>query len=233
MSNFLRLSTLGLLALLQVSCLRTRTELREAEQKKNLDQTVQQLAQNKADTQQRVDEMEEQNRLLQGRIEELQHQISLREKSVAERDRQGEERLKAYEDAVSKMQSEMRGMEAEILALKEMQIRQATPPRRNDDSRDREKDKGDKGKSKEAAAWQEGEESFSGKDWKKAILNYQKYREAHPKGQRYAAATLRIGLSFVELGMTDDAKVFLQEVVDKFPKSNEAKQARAKLKNIK
>ena len=43
-------------------------------------------------------------------------------------------------------------------------------------------------------------------------------------------ALYKIGLSFESLGMKDDAKGFYQELIEKHPKSQEAKKAKAKMK---
>ena len=73
---------------------------------------------------------------------------------------------------------------------------------------------------------------FSEKKWEQAILSYEEYRKKHPKGDDYARATYRIGLSFQEMGLRGDAKAFYKEVVDKFPKSKEAGLAKTKLKKL-
>ena len=54
----------------------------------------------------------------------------------------------------------------------------------------------------------------------------------NPKGKRYADATYKIGMSFQELKLKDDAKAFYQEVIQKFPKSSEAKKAEVRLKKL-
>ena len=60
-------------------------------------------------------------------------------------------------------------------------------------------------------------------------MAYQKFRDQNPKNKKFAKATLKIGLAFNELGLKDEAKTFLEEVVAKFPQSEEAKQAKSKL----
>jgi TolA-binding protein len=63
-------------------------------------------------------------------------------------------------------------------------------------------------------------------------LSYERYRSSHPKGKSFAAATLKIGVCFQELGMSDEAQAFYEEVVAKFPKSKEAEKANARLASI-
>lgn len=73
-----------------------------------------------------------------------------------------------------------------------------------------------------------GEAHFGAKDYKKAIVNYSKLTEKYTRSSHMPAALLKIALSFEAMGMKDDAKAFYQELVDKFPKSPEARKARAK-----
>lgn len=73
---------------------------------------------------------------------------------------------------------------------------------------------------------------FENKHWEDAILAFEEYRKKYPKGDDYALATYRIGLSFQNLGLKEDAKAFFKEVVDKFPKSKEAGLAKTKLKKL-
>ncbi len=55
-------------------------------------------------------------------------------------------------------------------------------------------------------------------------------KEKFPKSKRVPVTLLKIAQSFEALGMADDARGFYQELVEKFPKSSEAKKAKARLK---
>jgi len=68
------------------------------------------------------------------------------------------------------------------------------------------------------------------KQYKKAIVDYSKFPEKFTTSKKMPVALLKIGQSFDALGMRDDAKSFYQELIEKFPKSQEAKKARSKLK---
>lgn len=81
--------------------------------------------------------------------------------------------------------------------------------------------------------YEAAQDNFNKKDWKQSILNFQKYRDENPKGPKFADATYKIGVSFQELGMKDEAKTFYDEVVSKFPKSEEARRAKIRLKGLK
>ena len=72
------------------------------------------------------------------------------------------------------------------------------------------------------------EELFKDNKWKEAIIHYEKYREKNKNNKKkfYIKSTLQIGLCFQKLEMHKEAKVFFREVVESFPKSAEAKEAK-------
>jgi len=75
-----------------------------------------------------------------------------------------------------------------------------------------------------------GESYFALKQYKKAIVDYSKFPEKFTTSKRVPQALYKIGASFDALGMREDAKGFYQELVEKFPKSPEAKRAKSKTK---
>ena len=77
------------------------------------------------------------------------------------------------------------------------------------------------------------EAKFNAKDWRKAILAYQEYRDKNPKGKSYPEATYKIGVCFQELGLKKESKAFYKEVVTKFPKSRTSKKASYRLSTLK
>jgi tol-pal system protein YbgF len=86
------------------------------------------------------------------------------------------------------------------------------------------------GKLAEEATYLRGEAFYETKQYKKAIIDYSKFPEKFTRSKHMAQALYKIGLSFEALGLKEDAKGFYQELVDKHPKSAEAKKARPKLK---
>jgi tol-pal system protein YbgF len=90
--------------------------------------------------------------------------------------------------------------------------------------------KAPKGKHSEEATYLRGESYYQLKQFKKAIVDFSKFPEQYTHSKLMPEALLRIGQSFDALGMKDDASGFYQELVDKYPKSSEAKKARAKLR---
>ena len=76
---------------------------------------------------------------------------------------------------------------------------------------------------------EQAEEHFKNEKWKQAIFAYEEFRKQKPQSDQFAKATLNIGLSFQKLELKEEAKVFLQEVLDQFPSSKEALAAKQAL----
>ena len=77
-----------------------------------------------------------------------------------------------------------------------------------------------------------GEIYYSEKWYEKAILEYQKVIEKYPKGNKMPASLLKQGFAFFNLGDKANARRRLKELVKKYSKSNEAKIATKKLKEL-
>jgi len=74
---------------------------------------------------------------------------------------------------------------------------------------------------------------YSEKWFEKAILEYQKVLEDYPNSNKLAAARLKQGYAFAELGEKANARLILKELLKKHPDSNEAKYAQKKLESLK
>lgn len=74
-----------------------------------------------------------------------------------------------------------------------------------------------------------GECFYSMKDYKRAIKEYQFYIQSYPRHEKIAAAILKQGNSFVELGLVEESKPFYEKVIKEYPNSPEAGQANTKL----
>ncbi len=75
-----------------------------------------------------------------------------------------------------------------------------------------------------------GETYYREQWYEKAILEYQKVIENYPDGNKIEASLLKQGLAFFNLGDKANARLILQELIRKYPKSNEAQIARQKVK---
>jgi TolA-binding protein len=71
---------------------------------------------------------------------------------------------------------------------------------------------------------------FSAKDYGAAALEFSEFKKQFPKDPTVANATLRQAQCFRALGKEREAKLFYQEILEKFPKSAAAGQAKKDLK---
>jgi tol-pal system protein YbgF len=76
-----------------------------------------------------------------------------------------------------------------------------------------------------------GESHFAMKEFDKAIVAYDEVRR-FPQTDKAPAALLRQGFAFAELGEKLNARLVLQELVEKFPQSAEAPRAKQRLKAL-
>jgi tol-pal system protein YbgF len=71
--------------------------------------------------------------------------------------------------------------------------------------------------------------SYRQANYPAAIKNYDLVLQSFPDGNKAAAAELKKGYALVELGQKDDGIASLRHVVQRYPRSNEALQAKEKL----
>jgi tol-pal system protein YbgF len=77
-----------------------------------------------------------------------------------------------------------------------------------------------------------GEIYYREKWYEKAILEYQKVIENYPNGNKVPASLLKQGFAFLNLDDKANSRLILQELINKYPKTNEAKIAKDKLKDL-
>jgi tol-pal system protein YbgF len=77
-----------------------------------------------------------------------------------------------------------------------------------------------------------GESYYALKEYDQAIIEFDAVRSKYPQGDKVPAALLKQGLAFAELGEKVNARLVLQEVVEKYPTTPEAVQARQKMKSL-
>lgn len=207
-----------LLPLLISGCLTTRAELRESENKRP---TITAAQERQAQSAARLDEYDQQMRALNGRLEQVENQIgqasseqSGHHAQEARRREENEKRFQAYEEALKKIENQVAALSDELKRSQQKSAKETSSS---------------SGKDSLVAA----EAAFDQRDWKTAIIEYENYRKSYPRGKNYPTATLRIGVAFLELNKKEEGKVFLEEVIAKFPGSKEAKKASQRLKSMK
>ena len=74
-----------------------------------------------------------------------------------------------------------------------------------------------------------GECLYATGDFAGAIAEFGKVTQQYPKGDKVPAALLKSGIAYSRLKNTDEAKRYYQQVIQKYPKSDEARLARERL----
>jgi TolA-binding protein len=209
-------------------CLMTREDVAEEEQKKNVQQQVTTLQKTTADTQNHYSEVNEEMRELSGKIEALDNRISNnnkeREKSLNSTDQliaDTNKKNQALQEEVQKLENQVSFLNQEMVKMSAAQ--QAAQSVQGAGTVDKKT-------KKDPNTFKYGEDLFNKKEWREAILNYQKYRDSYPTGKNYPMATYKIALAFQELGMKDEARTFFEDLTNRFPDSPLAKQAKIHLK---
>ncbi len=77
-----------------------------------------------------------------------------------------------------------------------------------------------------------GESYYALREFDQAILEFDAVRRKYPLGDKVPGALLKQGYSFAELGERVNARLILQEVIEKYPQSPEAARAKQKLKTL-
>ena len=131
------------------------------------------------------------------------------------------ERNKARQFDVDSLSASIEDLRKEIKTLKEKQ--------REKVSSDLNKTSSQKN-IQALSLFEQAEEHFKNKKWKKAIFAYEKAREKETDPQKIKKSIFNTGLSFQNLNLSKDAQAFFQEVIQKFPASKEAEEAENFLK---
>jgi tol-pal system protein YbgF len=76
------------------------------------------------------------------------------------------------------------------------------------------------------------EMQYRGGNYTQAVKNYDEVLQTFPDGNKAAAAELKKGLALIELGRQDDGVAALRHVVQRYPKTTEAQQARERLRRL-
>lgn len=212
-------------------CLKTRNDVRETEQKQVIQQEVTKLQRTNADVSTRFSDVEEDMRELRGRLEVLEHkdgqgskEVESAKKFAVDQSADANKKILLLQEGLSNLEKTVFQLNAEVNALKAEKaafVAQASAAQAKAATEAKK------------SSYEVGQDYFEQKDWKKAILNFQKYRDENPNGKKFADSTYKMGVSFQELGMRDEAKTFYDELVSKFPNSNEAKKAKIRLKSLK
>lgn len=220
---------------LLMSCLKTRADLSEQEQsrfygKKNAENQAasqSQLSSGAATSNSSVDERDDLIRGFNGRIESLENQITTlqKEKAALSASTADTQKLQLLQDALVKMESQIQKLEAEAAAAPAASVQTVIAAKPNHSATKKE--------ITVTSAYDVAQDFFGKKEWKKAILSYQKYVDENSKGKNTPDAKYKIGVCFQELGMKEEAMAFYEEVIANYGKSESGKKAKIRLSKLK
>lgn len=171
------------------------------------------------DTNNRFSEIEADLRQMNGRIEIVENRLG---QASAEKDsykKNSDEQVADLQKKFLILQEEMSKLNDAMMLLSSQVSQQAKASPAAADTK--------------LSLFEEAQSYFEKKEFKKAILSFQKFKDANPKDKRIAEATYKIAVSFQELGMKDESIPFYDEVISKYPNSVEAKKSKIRLKKIK
>ncbi len=207
--------------LLLSGCLLTRSEVQETENKKVMQDQMSTMQKSTAEQNLRYSDIESDLRDLSGKTEVLDHKITAIAQDREKLKKANDDQLAETNKKVDLLQEEVTKMQAQMgQLLNEISQKLSTPA-------PTVSNEGTKG------PMEMGDELINAKDFKKAVVYFQKFRDANPKSKKFAEATYKIGVCFQEMDMKDEAKTFFDEVISKFPNSTEAKKAKIRLKKTK
>ena len=78
-----------------------------------------------------------------------------------------------------------------------------------------------------------GEAAYARRDFVQAISDYQTLLKNHPRSAKRAEAMLKIGYSYQELKKPAESKAMMEQLIELYPDSTEAGQARNQLRRMK
>ena len=208
-------------------CLDTRESVKEVEEKQQLQKQVGHLQRTTADVNSKFQEVEDSISKISARIDVVDSKNTKHDEKFEKSQIARDQKMKELTDKIAVHQEVMTKMEAQIAAM------QAQVTQMSEDMKKVPVAAAPKASGGEKADYKVAEDFFVKKQWQDAAISFEKYRKTYPKGKRSAEALYKIGVSFQELGSTDEAKIFFKDVLSQFPNSAEAKKASTRLKGLK
>ena len=216
----------GVLQILSGCQLDTRTGVREQDEKQVMRKQVANLQATTADVNSRFQDLEDDVRKTNGRLEAVEtrmQQAQAQSKANSDKGSQVlDSKMKdndgAYREEFTKLQTQIDTLKAQLDSARATESAASAASAAVNAKKD---------------PFAAAEDKYEKKEYKEAILDYERFRKANPKGKQFPTATYKIGASFQDLGMIEEARAFYEEVLLKFPKSKDAARAKAKLLKLK
>ncbi|MBI3544862.1 MAG: outer membrane protein assembly factor BamD [Deltaproteobacteria bacterium] len=243
---------IALLAVSQSACLKTRSQIKgqgaEADQSDDSDSGGKPVGRG---SRAELEEIKNEVTRISGKVEELDH--NQRGQNFAQTATELKDYTTRLDARVGELEKNQLLVLAELKAIKdkhaaaETSAREAAVPagdaitqglqlvaeKKCDEAEEKFRSLGKrslKGKDAAEVHYGMGEALYCKKDYKNAILEYSEVQKSSSKSARIPASLYRIGLAFAHLNMNKEARGFFSELVERYPKTPEAKKARARVK---
>lgn len=215
------------------SACNTKSDLRREQELERLKSEVNQSRSDKADISATVDE-------LRGEMAKINSSI---EEQAALRMRENEEIKKELMTLTTRVQAAEQRAVAEEPKNREVKskasyeaMRALYDDKKYDEAIEMGKDvvkANPKGEEAKKTRFLLAEAYYASQDYASAALEFGEFKKAFPKDSSIAEATYQQAQAFKQMGKKSEAKLFLQEVVEKYPKSLYASKAKSELKKLK
>lgn len=235
MRTILYIGILSLVLPLGGCLLQTRDDINQAEDKRQIREQVSSIQKVKADNEAKINDVQTELRQLSGRVETMEYASRNNQGAGKAELEQLKKTVEAQNEKIKALEQHIEATETRLLgAIQSINAPPAPPPAKEDKAKKGEKpSKKVEDSDKGGDQFNEAEALFGEKEYKRAIVKYEAYREGRTKGAKAAEATYKIGVCFDELGMKKEAKEFYQEVLEKFSGSKSAKKAKYRLNQLK
>jgi TolA-binding protein len=223
---------LGLsLSVLSGCILQTREDLEKQNEDRQLKEQVSSIQKSKADTEVRYGDLENEIRVLSGRIETLEHNQQVYHQTNVQDTVAVKKAIEAQNDKSKLIEQRVDSIDGRLNSA--IQTMASAPMQSAAAASAVESPSTPSNKKGDTKTYNEGEALFSKKEFKKALVKFNSYREKNPKGAKASEATYKIGVCLGELGLKKEAKEIYQETIDNFPGTSSAKKAKFRLTQVK
>ena len=218
------------LAVLTGCPFQTREEIRQQEEEKQLKESVNSIQRQKADSELRYADIQNDLRVVAGRVDTLDHNNQVSSQNTRQQIDGLKKLIQDQNEKIHLLEQHIDATEQKLSGAIQALASNPPPPQNSGPSNIKETPNS---KKQESNHFEEAEGLFTNKEFKKAIVKYQAYRDKAPHGAKAAEATYKIGVCFSELGLKRDAKDFFQETIESFPGTTQAKKAKKRLAQLK
>lgn len=205
----------------------------DTKQEENLKTAVEDLRLSSANTLQAIEDIKTENEKLKGEIEKLNFLIKQSEEASSVRFLAIESKLSSASAPVAKAETVK---EPEDVLSADVDKRYKSAREFHEAKNFEEAEKyynsiiGSPSKwYEERALYYTGVLNYDKKDYEKAVLSLQEFVDKYPKSKNIPSALYFQGESLSMLGKSEEAKLFFDDLISRFPKSKEAKDAKKRL----